>query len=144
MADLNFKTWDTTSTWSSNFKMTSKYTDLGHPDSKKSILGVICNVSVGTESTASSHSTYAFVVKYRTSINSNFKNLALFNNVWHSSKTNKGNVEIIKMLPTPIKDIINLQLQIKGFGIRNDFGINDFGLIFREYRSSSVVTLDES
>ena len=81
MADLNFKTWDTTSSWSSNFKMTSKYTDLGSPDTKKSILGVVCNISIGTESSASSHSTFNFVIKYRTSVNSSFKNLMLFNNV---------------------------------------------------------------
>tara|TARA_R110000824_G_scaffold240151_6_gene428803 strand:- start:773 stop:1207 length:435 start_codon:yes stop_codon:yes gene_type:complete len=144
MADLNFKTWDTTSSWSSNFKMTSKYTDLGSPDTKKSILGVVCNISIGTESSASSHSTFNFVIKYRTSVNSSFKNLMLFNNVWHSSKTNKNSIEIVKLLNRPIKDIINLQLQIKGFGIRNDFGINDFGLIFREYRSSNIVSLDEN
>ena len=71
MAALNFKTWDSSSTISSRLKMTSKYTDLGHPDTKKSLLGVMCNISIGTESTASSHSRYSFTINYRTSPNEN-------------------------------------------------------------------------
>ena len=123
--------------------MISKYTDLGSADGKKTLLGVICNVSVGTESTTSSHSTYAFSISYRKGINSPFRFLALFNNIYKSSLTNKGNIEIVRMLPEPIKDILNIQLQIKGYGIRNDFGINDLGLIFRTYRDSSTVNFDE-
>ena len=43
---LNFKSWDNTPSYSKNFQIVSKYTDLGVPDSKKSILGVIFNVAV--------------------------------------------------------------------------------------------------
>ena len=38
---IKFKSWNDTSTSTSHFKMTTKYTDLGVPDSGKSILGFI-------------------------------------------------------------------------------------------------------
>ena len=47
------------------------------------------------------------------------------------------------MLTRPIKNIQHIQLRIKGIGIRNDFGINDIGLIFRTYRDSNTVNFDE-
>ena len=68
--------------------------------------------------------------------------LATFNNVYYSGVENKGNIEIIKLFPEPVKNIHNIQLEIKGL-LRNDIGINDFGLIFRTYRDSNVVSLDE-
>lgn len=140
---LNFKTWDNSPSFSSNFKMISKYTDLGSADGKKTLLGVVFNVSVGTESTAANHSSYIFSISYRKGLNSPFRFLTLFNNVFKSTISNKGNVEVVKMLPIPIKDVSNIQLQIKGYGIRNDIGINDLGLIFRTYRDSSTVNFNE-
>lgn len=141
---LNLKTWDSSSSYSNNFKMTSKYTDLGNPDNNKSILGIILNLSIGTESTPSSHSSYRIFIKYRTSVNDSFKNLITFNNSYSQSYVNKGTIKTIKYLRTPLKNISNIQLQIKGQNIRNDFGVNDFGLIFRTYRDSTVVSLDEN
>ena len=142
--DLNIKTWNNSSSFTSNFKMTSKYTDLGKPDSKKSILGVMLNLSVKEESTTASHNTYNVVVKYRTSVTGDYNILGIFRNIYSPTNSNKGNQEIIEILPVPIKNILNIQLQIRGHSIRGDFGINDFGLIFREYRTgSNIVTLDE-
>ena len=106
---LNFKSWDNTPSYSKNFQIVSKYTDLGVPDSKKSILGVIFNVAVSTESTASSHSSYIFSVNYRKGMDDNYRHLATFNNIYKSSFANKGNIEIIKLLSVPIKNIINIQ-----------------------------------
>ena len=140
---LNFKSWDNNPSFSRNFKIISKYTDLGVPDSRKSILGVIFNVAIATESTAAIHSNYAFIVSYRKGMDSPFRYLALFNNVYSSTISNAGNAEVIKILSAPIQNITNIQLQVKGYGIRNDIGINDFGLIFRTYRDSSVVSFDE-
>ena len=139
---LLYKTWDDKSNYSSKFKMTSKYTDLGSPDGKKSILGVICSISIGIESTATSHSTFAFVVRYRTSLNDNFKFLAMFNNIYVPGANNSGSLEKIKMI-NPIMDIRHIQLQIIGNGICSEFGINDLGLIFRTYRDSTTVNFDE-
>ena len=50
--------------------------------------------------------------------------------------------EYIEYLKRPLRNIGHIQLQIKGIGIRNDFGINDIGLIFRTHRDSSIVTFD--
>ena len=141
--NVNVKIWDAKPSFSNRFKITTKYTDLGNPDSMKSILGVMLNLSVETESTASSHNNYTVIIKYRTSPSGNFKTIDTFSSAYNPSNVNQGNIEIVKMLPTPIKDILNLQLQIKGQYIRGDFGINDFGLIFRTYKTSNVVTLNE-
>ena len=124
--------------------MTGKYTDLGSPDGKKSILGVILNISVENESTTSAPSTFAFTINYRTSLNSNFRKLVNFTNYTASSHSNKGAIEHVSYLPKPITNISNIQLQIKGLSLRGDIGINDIGLIFRDYRTSSVVNLNEN
>ena len=140
---LNFKTWTDAPTFTSNFKMTSKYTDLGAPDSNKSILGVICNLSVGTESTTTSHSNFILQVLYRTSLNDKFNFLTDFSNSYIAGKNNKGQIEEIRMFDKPIKNVLHIQLQLKAIVMRNDFGINDIGLIFRTYRDSNTVNFNE-
>ena len=100
---------------------------------------------INTETTASSHSAYNLTIKYRTGPANNFKFLTYFNNVvvpGNAAYTNKKTIEIIKYLPIPIKNIQNVQLQIIGL-LRNDIEINDLGLIFRKYRDSNTVRLDE-
>ena len=140
--DINFKQWDEQPAYTNSFKMVSKYTDLGSADGKKSLLGIILNVSLGTESTSTSPSIYNFTINYRKGPADEFSYLATFNNVYYSGVENKGNIEIIKLFPEPVKNIHNIQLEIKGL-LRNDINLNDFGLIFRTYRDSNVVSLDE-
>lgn len=144
MSKLTMQSWSNSGERSSSrFKMTSKYTDLGSPDGKKSLLGVMLNVSIDAESTASFFQHFHVNVAYRTSPASGLKQLVTFSNIYNPNETNKGNFEVIKMLPAPIKNIQNIQLQIRAIALTTNMGINDFGLIFREYRSSSVVTFDE-
>jgi hypothetical protein len=141
---LNFKSWDDTPSWSNNFNMISKFTDLGSPDGNKSILGVLFNASVATESTAASPSIYVFSIRYRLGLDSPFYHLATFNNINQGTTiVNKGDIDVVKMLPSPIRGVKNIQLQIKGLAMRNDVGVNDFGLMFRTYRDSSLVNFDE-
>jgi len=140
---ISLKSWNTSNNHSRNFKMSSKYTDLGSPDSKKSILGVILNISIEDESTSSAPSVFQFSVLYRTSLNESFKTLTNFSNYSGSGHSNKGAIEHIKYLPRPLTNLSHIQLQIKGIQVRGDIGINDIGLIFRDYRSSSVVNLNE-
>ncbi len=141
---LIFKTWSDNNVYTKNFKMTSKYTDLGSPDGKSSILGVICNIAIDDESTSTKASSFHLDIKYRTSLNKSFSLLTTFNNITASNHLNKGSLEFIKYLDKPLKDISNIQLQIKGNGIRNNFGINDIGLIFRNYRSSNIANFNEN
>lgn len=140
---IQMKSWNENPTFSSKFLIVTKYTDLGSPDSKKSVLGFIFNVSVATESTTASPSIYSFNISYRRGINDKWTTLTTFHNVHTGSISNQRNTEIVKIFNKPIKNIINLQLRIKGNVLRNDVGINDMGLIFRTYRDSSVVSLDE-
>ena len=140
---LVFKTWSDSNTYTKNFKMTSKYTDLGSPDGKSSIIGVICNIIIEDESTSTSSSSYNLLVKYRTSLNDSFKLLTTFNNINGTNHANKGSIEFIKYLEAPLQNISHIQLQIHGNGIRNNFGINDIGLIFRNYRSTNVANFNE-
>ena len=48
-----------------------------------------------------------------------------------------------KRLKVSPKDIMGVKKELSDGIIRNNFGINDLGLIFREYRTSNVVSLDE-
>ena len=141
---LTFKTWNENNNYSSQFKMVSKYTDLGSPDGKKSILGIICNISIGTDSTSTSHSAYSFLIQNRNSVNGTFKTIDIFNNIIVSGNNNAGPIEKVKMLHEPIIGIRHIQLRIKGLGIKGDFGINDIGLIFRTYRDSTTVSFDDN
>tara|TARA_R100000808_G_C2150315_1_gene159036 strand:+ start:2394 stop:2831 length:438 start_codon:yes stop_codon:yes gene_type:complete len=141
---LNFRTWTDEPTFTSNFKMTSKYTDLGSPDAAKSIIGVVCNLSVGTESTTTSHSNFILQVLYRTSLKDKFEFLTSFSNSYIDSKANKGHIEEVRILDLPLSNIMHIQLQLKATVMRNDFGINDIGLIFRTYRDSTIVSFDDN
>jgi hypothetical protein len=136
------KEWNTEPKFTNAFSMVTKYTDLGSPDGKKSLLGVIFNVAVSTESTSTSRSVYHFSVSYRTGPTETYRFLTSFNNCYIVNTSNVGNQEYIKFFPTPVTNIQNVQLKINGF-LRNDIGINDIGLIFRTYRTSNVASLDE-
>lgn len=140
---IQMKSWNENPTFSNRFLIVTKYTDLGSPDGKKSLLGFIFNISVATKSTAASPSIYSFDISYRKGINDRWIALTTFHNVYASSVSNPRNIEIVRIFNSPIKNILNLQLRIMGTGLRNDVGINDMGLIFRTYRDSSVVSLDE-
>jgi len=144
MAEIvNFKVWDDNNVFTNSFKMTTKYTDLGAADGGKSIIGVMLNISLEKESTSLRPATYELNILYRTSLNDKFKYLTSFSNYYASGHINLGAIEITKNLKPPIKNIRNIQLQIKSVGIRNNFGINDIGLIFRTYRSINKVNLNE-
>ena len=140
---LNFKVWDDKNVFTNSFKMTTKYTDLGSADGGKSIIGVMLNIALEKESSASAPSTYAIDILYRTSLNNNFQSLVSFSNYYEDGIVNLGAVEITKNLQPPLRNIKNIQLQISSVNIRNDLGINDIGLIFRTYRSISKVNLNE-
>ena len=138
---ISFKQWNKDINFSSSFNMVSKYTDLGSADGKKSLLGLILNISVNEESTASDFKIYNFIVNYRRGPQDTFRLLGYFNNL-AAVGSNQGNQEIVKLFNNPIQNIQNIQIQIKG-QLNGNIGLNDFGLIFRTYRESNVVSLDE-
>ena len=140
---LKFKTWSDEPWITSNFKMTSKYTDLGTPDTKKSILGIILNLSILSSTSSDNHTIFNFNIYHRTSTTSGWKPLTSFNNTYTSDIDNSSSMELVYMLTNPISGLVNFQLQIRGTYIKNDVGINDMGIIFRKHRDSSTVNFDE-
>jgi|3_EtaG_2_1085321.scaffolds.fasta_scaffold36198_2 hypothetical protein len=139
---ISFKQWNEQPTFTDNFKMISKYTDLGSPDGRKSLLGIVLNMSINTPSDAESPSLFSFDISYRTGPDGSFIYLDDINNYTNSSFDGDGNIEVLHLFVTPVQDILNIQLKIEG-SLVNDIGINDFGLIFRTYRDSNVVSLDD-
>ena len=139
---IKFKTWSDIAVETSFFKMTTKYTDLGAPDAKKSILGIICNINKGSINTANAHAFFALRFSYRTDTDKNFATFFVLNNSYQNTSTS-SNIEVINYLNSPLKNIYNFQLRVRGINIKNDFSIEDLGIIFRKYRDTSVVTLDE-
>jgi len=140
--EIKFKTWNDIATSTSNFKMTTKYTDLGAADAKKSILGIIINLNKGSTNTNTSNAFFSLRFKYRTNLDENFGTLITINNSYQNTNQTQ-NVEIVKYLPKPLKNIYNFQLKIEGIAIKNDFSINDVGIIFRKYRDTRIASLNE-
>ena len=62
---ISFKQWNEQPTFTDNFKMISKYTDLGSPDGRKSLLGIVLNMSINTPSDAESPSLFSFDIRIR-------------------------------------------------------------------------------
>ena len=85
---------------------------------------------------------FSFDISYRTGPDGSFIYLDDINNYTNSSFDGDGNIEVLHLFVTPVQDILNIQLKIEG-SLVNDIGINDFGLIFRTYRDSNVVSLDD-
>ena len=139
---IKFKTWSDIAVSTSNFKMTTKYTDLGAPDAKKSILGIICNINKGSINTTTSHAFFALRFSYRKSANDNFSTFFTLNNSYQNTSTS-SNIEVIHYLNPIIKNIYNFQFKVEGINIKNDFSINDIGIIFRKYKDTNIANLNE-
>ena len=146
--------WNDTPPPNSQFSFMTRFTDLGSPDGIKYILGFYVNVSqdsiiiknISTNPQASSQiMAYSFKIFTRHSVNGNFKLLGVVSNTFSSSQINTLSNFLTKTVllesPIPFK---NVQLNIEGENISSGFGINDFGLIYRPTRESSIEKHDES
>ena len=147
--------WDYNPYSTENFKLVTKFTDLGSPDTKKKIYGFYCNVSFNplakTEYSADPflqdtlHVAYLFTVFYRDNPDSQWTVLGEVKNNFktkrHVSFKNKLNNVYYSQ---DIVSVANVQLKIESNLINGGFGINDFGLIYRSLRTTSVEKHDES
>ena len=135
------KTWEYKNQSTDRFKIITKITDLGSPESKKSILGIVVNTTQ-----ASVASAYNLKVSWRHAVDLPFNDLITISRTYDSTvdqTTETGLNHRLMFEPPAVKDIKNLQLKIEG-SVQGDFGINDISLIFRKYRTSSVNTfMDE-
>ena len=136
----NLKTWEYKNQSTDNFKIVTKITDLGSPEAKKSILGLVVNT---TQKTAAS--TYNISVSWRNGVDKSWEHLTSISRAYDSTvaqSTNQGLQHKIMFQPPAVKGITDLQLKFEG-NIQGDFGINDISLIFRKYRTSSVNTFTD-
>tara|TARA_Y100001963_G_C6481900_1_gene309378 strand:+ start:33 stop:461 length:429 start_codon:yes stop_codon:yes gene_type:complete len=138
--ELTLRTWDSEPQNTQYFKLTTKLTDFASPDGYKSLLGFYINTNRKILSTdLFANVRYSFIISYRRSTGNSWKTLAQidsFGNQNFGSKFHKF------MFPTPITRIRQIQLKIQAPVLKGDASINDFGLIYRKYRDSSVSSLD--
>jgi hypothetical protein len=146
MQDVTLKLWDSSSQTTEHFSLITKFTDLGEPLHKKSILGVYINYFFSDQFTTgethefSTH--YSLKIAYRTDLSSSFTYLSgiasNLNNQTSSTFTHKY------MIPIGGIAVDNVQFKVYSDSISSkDFGINDFGIIFRPYRTTSTKEFDE-
>ena len=126
--ELTLRTWDSEPQNTQYFKLTTKLTDFASPDGYKSLLGFYINTNRKILSTdLFANVRYSFIISYRRSTGNSWKTLAQIHKF---------------MFPTPITRIRQIQLKIQAPVLKGDASINDFGLIYRKYRDSSVSSLD--
>ena len=141
MKAVTLATWNDKSLETNNFEIITKVTDLGSPDGKKSLLGFYMNYYQGEVISSTFIPQHFITIKFKTESKPSFSTLCYFTAMQNNFRS--GNREHKKMLATPVSGIMTVQLQIKGF-IRGEFSINDFGLIYRTHRDSSVQEHDEN
>ena len=144
MREITLRTWDDTPQTTQDFSIITKMTDLGEPLYEKSILGFYINVINNTASPDNKNVYFSYNVKieYREKDLDDFKFLWKFTGAHMEHK--RGNIYLKHMLSTNgIFRVNNIQLRISSSLLKGDFGINDFGLVYREYRSASSSNLDE-
>ena len=133
-------TWEYKGQYTENFKIVTKITNLGSPEAKKSILGLIINTIQET-----TESVYTLHIEWRGSINGRYRTLTNISNTHDSTDGQLTNVALEHrhmFAPPIVKGITRIQLRITGT-IAGDFGINDISLIYRKYRESLTSVLDE-
>ena len=129
------KIWNYKGENTDNFHVITKITNLGTPNTKKSILGLIINVIQNTAG-----SVYQLDIFYRAHINDSWIILDSISSTYDATINNntiKHTEHKLIFNPPVGKDISNIQLKIEGM-VQGDFGINDLSIVFRKYRDSSI------
>ena len=140
MKAVTLATWNDKSLETNNFEIITKVTDLGSPDGKKSLLCFYMNYYQKDAISSTFIPNHSISINYKTESKPSFSTLCHFTAAQNNFRS--GNREHKQMLSTPVSGIMTVQLQIKGF-TRGEFSINDFGLIYRTHRDSSVQEHDE-
>jgi len=141
--NISLRKWDYTPNNSRNIVLETKISDLGNPIHKKSILGYFFSIAQGTNHTDSTPAFYSFQLSYRTSLNKDYIMLGNASSVINGADATKKSLNKVVNFSTPIKDILQIQLKVTCILAQGDFSINDFGIMYRDIRSSSVEKHDE-
>lgn len=144
MGNLILRTWNSKPSTSRDFEIITKFTTLGNPLGLKSILGFFYNLRQNTAYTIDTNNNYCFTLYYRLELNEPWIMLDIISN--SATFDDEGPTTIIKkkMLDIPIKNVSEIQLRIHSPLVKGDFNINDFGLIYRDVRSTSVSDHDDN
>lgn len=130
--------WDETPQITRNFVFETKLVDFGNMYSDKSILGFTLSVTQNSTSNI-----WELNLDYRQGLQDNYISLGYMTGLDDGTTDTNLTFNFKKMFPQPIKNIKNLQLKISSSYISGNFGINDIGIIYREYRDSTTNRFDE-
>lgn len=153
---LVLRQWDETPINEGKVVLVTKFTDLGTPDSEKIVFGWYFNISLDTKKVTTTslnpnsyiayNSSYEFKLSYRDAPLDNWKHLVTISNYLHSA--NLGWSQPLKQFGYFENyggnfRVINLQLKIESSLVGTGFGLNDFGIMYRNYRTSTIEKHDE-
>jgi hypothetical protein len=147
MQDVTLKLWDSSSQTTEHFSLITKFTDLGEPLHRKSILGLYINYFFSDQfTTGDTHSfptDISLSIAYRTDLSDSFANMwSIQSNL--DFQTSSAFTKKVIFNEHNIKQVDSVQFRIYSDGLyTKDFGINDFGIIFRPYRTTSTKEFDE-
>ena len=140
MKPVTLAIWDDKSLATNDLEIITKVTDLSAPDSSKSLLGFYLNYYQKESSSDDVFPFHSLIIYYKTELNAEFSTLCTFTSQINNNLP--GNRQHKYLLASPIKNVKTVQIKISG-KTRGEFSINDFGLIYRNYRDSSVQDHDE-
>jgi len=140
---ISLRRWNENPSRTNNFDVVTKLTTLGNPTENKSILGYFLSVRQNTAYTRSTPNNYALTLSYRFEINESWTPLRTIENLVNTGDEGASSKSINEMLMYPINNVKQIQLRLSSPMIKGDFNINDFGLIYRNIRTTSISDHDE-
>lgn len=157
MSGIKLRQWDSTPNNQEKFKIVTKFTDLGNPDSKKHVFGFYINISIEPQqnklftvnafNTTEDDVNYSFIMWYRKTPLDNWKILGYINNTWKYKQHQTGLTLHNDLKETRffehVLTVKDIQLKIESNNTGVGYGINDFGLFYRVLRDSNVEKHDE-
>ena len=141
---VSLRKWNSDSSSTNDFEIITKITTLGNPTENKSILGYFLSFRQNTEATSSVSNSFVIQLSYRFELDKQWTTLYVTTSSLGNSAFQSGNNWNIKIiLGDPIVNVKQIQLRLSSPLLRGDFNINDFGLIYRTIRDTSVSDHDE-
>ena len=147
--------WNPVPARTRDLKITTKFTDLGTPETNKHVYGYYCNVSVDFDEVKESFTSNTFSnILNKTAYNFNLfirksphEGWQLITNLSNNFKS-RGNTRLVNKLRhtgnIPSIQLMSVQMKIESVLVNPGFGINDFGLIYRLITPSSTESHDEN
>ena len=131
MANLLLREWTETPPHASQVYFSTKMIDFDNPYSKKTITGIVLNV---TEELTTAPS-WVFNIHYRDKLNMDYVFITSIS--YHpNSSTETKEQRVFKSLHIP--NVYHFQLYVEFFGHGSNIGLNDMNVLYREHRPVST------